>query len=195
VLHPAYRETDRGLEPVRWSAVASWTGRVAHPQMQFQRIANLAHREYPAWGMLPSEGSLPAPEAEGLVTILRVFASTPERCYFGVWEQFGVPQLNAFAPFPRIQVPHRAYFLFQGPIDAVPTLSFGSFHQPPNLWWPEDRSWGVATEIDLSETYVGGSAGCIARVLAHPAVEAYPTSPDARADIEGDTINTGGPTS
>src|SRR6266852_9135990 len=79
VLHPARRETDRGLEPTRWSTVASWTGRVAHPLMQFHRIANLTWHgnEVPAWGMLPSEGSLPAAEAERLTAILRAFTLVP----------------------------------------------------------------------------------------------------------------------
>ena len=189
VLHPAYRHTEDGLKPVRWSTVASWTGRVAHPQMQFLRIANLRFGEYPEWGMLPNEGSLPADEAERLVAILRPFTSTPEDCYFGVWEGFGVPELNAFADYPRIQVPHRAYFLFRGSISAVPHLTFGSFKQTPNLWWPEDRTWCVASEIDLSETYVGASSECIAALLGDQSLEAVSTSLDVRADIEGDVIN------
>jgi len=41
VLHPAWRETERGLEPVRWSEIASWTGSTVHPMMQFHRIAKL----------------------------------------------------------------------------------------------------------------------------------------------------------
>ena len=39
VFHPAYLDT--GL-PVRWSTVASWTGRTVHPLMQFERIADLS---------------------------------------------------------------------------------------------------------------------------------------------------------
>ena len=39
VFHPAYLDT--GL-PVRWSTVASWTGRAVHPLMQFERIADLS---------------------------------------------------------------------------------------------------------------------------------------------------------
>ena len=27
----------------------------------------------------------------------------------------------------------------------------------PSIWWPEDRAWCVATDIDLFDTYVGGS--------------------------------------
>jgi len=29
--------------------------------------------------------------------------------------------------------------------------------QPPDLWWPEDRAWFVATDTDLSWLYVGGT--------------------------------------
>ena len=48
----------------------------------------------------------------------------------------------------------------------------------PNLWWPDDRAWCVATEIDLAWTYVGGSAALIDDVLASAALEAQPVSPD-----------------
>ncbi len=39
VFHPA--DLDEEHRPVRWSTVASWTGRTVHPLMQFGRIANL----------------------------------------------------------------------------------------------------------------------------------------------------------
>ena len=42
VFHPAKLwKADRSWEQVRWSTVASWNGKVVHPQMQFCRIANL----------------------------------------------------------------------------------------------------------------------------------------------------------
>ena len=47
----------------------------------------------------------------------------------------------------------------------------------------------MATEIDDLETYVGGSAACIERVLAHPGLEALPIAIDARVDVYGDTVN------
>ena len=40
VFHPAYLNGDEE-QPVRWSTVASWTGRTVHPLMQFQRVAGL----------------------------------------------------------------------------------------------------------------------------------------------------------
>jgi hypothetical protein len=48
----------------------------------------------------------------------------------------------------------------------------------PNLWWPDDRAWCVATEIDLAWTYLGGSTALISDVLSKPRLEAQPASPD-----------------
>jgi len=49
----------------------------------------------------------------------------------------------------------------------------------PNIWWPEDRAWCVATDIDLYDTYVGGSQECIEAVLGNLELEALPTTLDA----------------
>ncbi len=58
-----------------------------------------------------------------------------------------------------------------------------------NIWWPEDRAWCVATDIDLFDTYVGGSLECIEAVLSNPDLEALPITLDARLGLGGDTIN------
>jgi len=46
------------------------------------------------------------------------------------------------------------------------------------LWWPQDRAWFVASEIDLAWTYVGGPAGPISQLLAETRIEALPAAPD-----------------
>ena len=61
VFHPAYLD-DSEEQPVRWSTVASWTGRTVHPLMQFNRIAGMgddARDLYPdpPWGEHPQYGS------------------------------------------------------------------------------------------------------------------------------------------
>jgi len=43
--------------------------------------------------------------------------------------------------------------------------------QSPSLWWPEDRAWFVASEIDLDSTIVAGTASLIADLLADPSIE------------------------
>ena len=53
----------------------------------------------------------------------------------------------------------------------------------------EPMRWCVATDIDLFDTYVGGSSECIEAILSCKDLEALPTTLDARLDIGGDTIN------
>ena len=194
VFHPAYLDT--GL-PVRWSTVASWTGRTVHPLMQFERIANLNEDpgylyKDPPWGSLPEHGSIPEPECRTLVSVLREFTSTPEECFFCLWEGYGNIDTRLYKASSRVRSPGRDYLLFRGPLDAV--MSFlnrvdGFWGDSPNIWWPKDRAWCVATDIDLFDSYVGGTEDCIKAILNNPALEALPTTPDARVDLLADEIN------
>ena len=193
IFHPAeYRSEDRKWHRVSWATVAECYGKVVHPQMDFCKLANLKWTEHPSWGSRPDMGSLPEEECRPLVDVLSEFTSTRERCYFGVWEGYAGIDASLDRGVAKLESPDldRAYYIFRGPLDGV--LSFykwWSFNQAPNIWWPEDRAWCVATEIDDSETYVGGSAACIERVLACPELEALPIAIDARIDHYGDTIN------
>ncbi len=180
VFHPAEQRLENGeRHRVSWSTVASWNGKVVHPQAAFHRIANLDPMMYrrPSWGRAPFVGTLPEEECKPLVDLLSEFTSTPELCYFAVWEGYGGLDERLGKGVAKLESPHagRKYYIFRGTLDGV--LSFykwSFFHRSPNIWWPEDRAWCVATEIDDLETYVGGSAACIERVLAHPELEALP---------------------
>ncbi|MDQ2942123.1 MAG: hypothetical protein M3R21_00435, partial [Candidatus Dormibacteraeota bacterium] len=59
----------------------------------------------------------------------------------------------------------------------------------PNLWWPEDRAWCVASEIDHPYSYVGGSSALIKEVLADPAIEAVPASVGDGITYDSDKVN------
>ncbi len=187
VFHPAYLRGDR-KQPVRWSTVASWTGQAVHPRMQFERIANLSEAprdiyKDPPWGYLPQHGSIPEEECAALVDVLRSFTSTPGRCCFCLWEGYGNIDISLYPDAARVRAPGRDYLLFRGPIDAVMSFLVGDgpfWGDSPNAWWPEDRAWCVATDIDLCDTYVGGSNECIEAVLSNPGLEALPAALDAR---------------
>ena len=74
ILHPAYRRLEDGREEaVTWATVASWTGRVAHPLMQFARLAGLGTdpNEQPDWGRRPEEGEVPTGLQEPLARVPR----------------------------------------------------------------------------------------------------------------------------
>ncbi len=191
ILHPAHRSPTDGGEGarVRWSTVAAWTGRVVHPQMRFERIANLAEHEFPTWGSPPVQGILPREECERVAGLLRSFTSTPARCWFGIWDGYGFLDPKRYSGILRVSAQHRDYLLYGGPIEAVTGFAWGPSQQSPNLWWPEDQSWCVATDIDLADTYIGGSEECISRILSDGEIEAFRTTLNARVDIDGDTMN------
>ena len=152
VFHPAYLDDSRE-QPVRWSTVASWTGRTVHPQMQFERIANLSEDpgdiyQDPPWGSYPQHGSIPENECLTLVDVLRGFTSTPDQCYFCLWEGYGNIDTRLYKASARVKAPGRSYLLFRGPIDAVMAFLVGKdpwWWDSPNIWWPDDRAWCVAT--------------------------------------------------
>ena len=188
VLHPALS----GLhdEPVRWSEVAAKTGRVVHPLMQFERIAGIPDdpNAQPRWGQRPRAGHGPLTE---LAQALRLFTVDPDTCWIALWEGFGgIDLVEELDDAPKVTIPQRTYYLFRGPIDAVPALATaGPPWQPPNLWWPDDRSWCVATDIDLDSTYVGGTRECIDALLSDPALEVFPSRVEDRVDVGADEIN------
>lgn len=194
VFHPAQSQTaDAGWERVRWSTVAAWNGKVVHPQMSFYRIANIEPGSHPTWGHAPFYGDLPKEECRVLVSALKGFTSTPERCYFGLWHGYGFLDHRRFKKAPKLRIPSgEEYLVFRGPLDSI--LSFyenieGRWGQPPNIWWPEDWAWCVATDIESLDTYLGGSESCIGQVLAHPDLEILPIAANVRVDYLGDTVN------
>ncbi len=195
IFHPAEQRLENGeRHRVSWSTVASWNGKVVHPEAAFHRIANLDPMMYkkPSWGRAPFAGTLPEEECKPLVDVLSEFTSTPELCYFAVWEGYGGLDERLGKEAAKLESPYldRAYYIFRGQLDGI--LSFyewSFFYRSPNIWWPEDRAWCVATDIDSLDSYVGGSEACIERILEHPGLEAFPTTVDTLANGIGDTIN------
>ncbi len=65
----------------------------------------------------------------------------------------------------------------------------GVERRSPQLTWPSDHAWCVATEVDFDSTLVGGSHDLITAVVADRALEALPIDPDGRLTSDTDTIN------
>ena len=85
---------------------------------------------------------------------------------------------------PQVKVPAREYFLFASTVADVPSFAIGGFPQTPSIWWPDDRAWCVATEVDGYDSYVGGSQACIEAVLASDLMRATPITPDTPISLE-----------
>jgi len=90
---------------------------------------------------------------------------------------------------PRLSHPHRDYLLVRSSLDGVCRLQDWPWTVSPNLAWPDDRSWCVATEIDFDSTLVACSDECAAGLLADPRLETFQVPPEGRLDIEGDVLN------
>ena len=189
VLHPAkVTGTDGSFS---WSDVAVRTGRSVHPLMQFGRLLG-SDNSYGGldWVSAPSLGRLPIREGSILVETLAGFTSTPEVCYFCVWEGNGFLDPDLYVGVPRVELPWRRHLLFVASVEGVfAFLDETNLWPSPALWWPADHSWCVSTEIDLLETYVAGSEACIKRILEDPSLETFRVSIDDRIDFWADTVN------
>jgi hypothetical protein len=99
----------------------------------------------------------------------------------------------------KLELPGRAHFVFEvdlrrlcdpvwaedsgwGPVASV-------WHDTPNLLWPVDRSWFLASEIDFDSTLIGCSTAVAAALLADETLEAALIPEDASLTFDSDTIN------
>jgi hypothetical protein len=208
VFHPAVRYPDdwfpetesaepdssESLSPdedVTWAEVAAFNGRTAHPAMEWASITGSwefrGNDDQPGmWNDAPAEGHLPVSVATRLAAVLARHTATPTDCWFGVWEGFGFFPAGGLT----LALPGREHWLLRGPVDlAAANMAEEPSEQSANLWWPDDRAWFVATDIDLMTTYVGGSAACIADLLAADGLEAAPVPADQRVTWDADTVN------
>jgi hypothetical protein len=212
ILHPAYA-ADRS--PVTWARVAAWSGGVVHPRVQFQALAGPVPRAGAArpWVEEPDPGSLPPVLLAALCDILARHTMSAGRCWFCVWDGYGPAPEGSTVTFtadvgdawepdvlppefppeiaegPRVELPERTYLLLEGPLDAAGELAMSLFPQSPNLFWPDDRAWCVATETDLDSTYLGGTAALIAEILADERLEAVPVDVTDPVWADSDEVN------
>jgi hypothetical protein len=198
VFHPAYRRDGvsqiwdtRTL--VRWSEIAGANGTRVHAGMQLGALTGSDRFQLQgqpgAYDSPPLRGTLPTELAVPLSAILARHTQTPECCRFAVWSGYGATPA-AIRAAPTFQVPSREYHLLEGTVSAVAESVFEPpWTQSPNLWWPNDRAWCVATEIDLNTTYIACSRACRNELLNSPSLEALEIDPAAGIAWATDHLN------
>ena len=206
ILHPAGDESGNA---VRWSDVAAWSGRVLHPLAQFHALAwrrDDDGRTPVGWpGEEAFGGSLNRPQLRVLCEILARHTTRADQCWLTLWEGYGYLPTDWERTLPRVHQPDRAYYIFQRRLAEVPEFSAQvdrlgwdqieehieepASIQSPSQWWPQDRAWCVASEIDFDSTLVAGSGGLIAEITGHPDLEAFAVEPTDDLTLEGDRLN------
>ena len=181
IFHPAHSYLKNGdVTPVRWSDIASANGRSLFEEMRrFTEHNTYTEADRDLWHSAPSVGEMPTDLCLRLSSTLAKHTQTPASVVLGIWEGFGgmqyPPDLIGMLDLPW----QRRLVLCERSLENV-MHTFGSpdwpGYQAPNLWWPADRAWCVATEIDYAWSYVGGSAACIAEIAADAMFEVLPTS-------------------
>ena len=231
ILHPIEGAREESL---RWADVAAVTGRTIHPEVQWHTLIGAPDPWSPASDLWdegePAQGSLALPQLLALCEVLARHTSTPDDCYFALWEGWGQLHAGARARLtlegkrryrlprflrrpvrgtpippvitatelqaPRVHLPARDHLLFRGPLSAMDAFAHydGAATpfpqtQSPALFWPADRAWCVATEIDFTSTLVAATAAAVDDVVAHPLLEVLPLTGAESLRHEADTIN------
>jgi hypothetical protein len=194
-----------------------------------EELASAAPEADRPWAHAPREGEIPDEVLDRLTPVLTRH-TTSEHGWFCLWDGWGfltgsmsrvvawhvdhqpppgTPSCfhsrPAFPPEvrkgPKVHLPTRDYFLFEGPLAAAGGL--GAFvtwdpegdrefeRQTPSLWWPDDRSWCLGNEIDAGFTCIGGSRALINELLAHPELEALELDPTLEFSPYRDLNNLG----
>jgi hypothetical protein len=173
-------------------------------------------------GSDPSIGTMDLETLDALCEVLADHTADATHCFFGLctihsWlDSFSAEKLP-----PLLELPYsRDHIVLAGPLTAVdqivydwsntgftqmtwiakesakppPEEGLSEFLQrvAPNLIWPADGSWFVASEVDFDSTLVGGSSTLIDAIICSPKLEAWEVGPaDSLAD-DADNINRAG---
>ena len=194
ILHPVPCLKDSAPTLRSWQDLARQAGLSLHPTIHFEALQAAAATQN---CQPPDVGTLDPDTLDAVIEILAQATTRPDACWFGIWEGYGWMQgPPAIAPlirvsrrpdrpsgkrnpsgYPRINVAGRELALYKGPITQAAAFCSPPASQSPNLWWPADNAWCVASDIDLPSTYVGASEAPIGQILEDRRIEALPASP------------------
>ena len=132
----------------------------------------------PAW--LADGGADDLEQTATIASIARRHSTATGLVWFGIWEGYGWtssmtlysasgPRLSAWFVCAWLRGRSRvADRRRRGSLQAAASIvePGGGRHQVPDLWWPDDRQWFVATDTDLDWTYIAGSRTFIAEIIA-----------------------------
>jgi hypothetical protein len=208
IFHPS--ELDDGRR-VMWGEVATLTGKQMHPLAQWHALARggcvdrEVRSEWP--GRDPEVGSLPMDIWKVLSKPLQV--GTPEEgCFCALWtgwaslgeilaqegEEGAIPSSSGGRSLPSFGVPPlagRDYVLLEADLALIPRIAQlpDLKGRLPNMIWPFDRAWFLATDIDFDSTLVGGNHDLIRMIVEESSIEACCVQREDSLADDADRLN------
>ena len=160
----------------------------------FTAYVRIDHRSLP--GRRRPERQLPENTLRIVYDLLSRATTMPEVCWFCVWARKTLlPARTPYRPVPtswsianrggRAGRPHladperpiRAHYVYRARLSDVGTLKGFPWSLTPDLWWPDDRAWCVASEADFTWTYIGGSRDLVDLLCANGVLNAVEIRP------------------
>lgn len=168
-------------------------------------------------GSDPPTGSMDIETLDALCEVLADRTADVAHCFFGLCTIHSwLDSRSAEEMSPLLELPRgRNHIVLTGPLSAVDQVMYdwsnsiqmtfaakGSNEakptqdpsdplqrEAPNLIWPGDRSWFIASEVDFDSTLVGGNAALIDAIIESSKLEAWQVRPtDSLAD-DADKVN------
>jgi len=131
---------------------------------------------------LPEDHPSDLEQARRALRVLAQHTDSPRHCFFCIWEGEGGISLPPELDQHRlVDLLHRRYALFEGPLDAIETWEddFGQGHPtaPPAFVWPADRRWCFASDVDPHWAGIGASSAAVAALEEEPGLDVVGADP------------------
>ncbi|WP_459643588.1 hypothetical protein [Kineococcus sp. NUM-3379] len=186
----------RDVSAAGWieSSRQPWHRLVSLGPAGFAAYARLRFVPDPTWpGQFEGDVALgPGPDApsendqvRAALTVLAAHTATADRCFFAVWDGWGLVPTDEATP--RMRVPNRDHLLFEGsasdlgdsrqwdrvlrPRDGRGTWADGPC---PAFVWPADRAWCLTRDVDTHYAAIGASGAAVQDLLDLPHLDVVP---------------------
>ncbi|GLY24033.1 hypothetical protein [Micromonospora sp. NBRC 101691] len=131
---------------------------------------------------IPAGHPLDLTQARRALRLLARFTSTPQDCYFCVWEGYSdIPLPPDVRHGPLVEIPHRRYALLRGALHDIDAweadLGGGQPIAPPAFVWPADRRWCFASDVDPHWAGIGAEQAAIDALIGDPRLDVVPARP------------------
>lgn len=166
----ASKRTDASGSRILWEELAAFLKTPFAPEICHHwlwRGTDVTRFCLPRYTSGPADGALQDEELKELAEILSV--SSPGTCHFRMAEMSVVATKKPL--------------LYEGALtEAATFFAQEVFQFTPEYWWPEDHSWCVCSDYDLTFTIFAGQQSIVDRLLASEVLECIQVEPHIRVD-------------